>query len=171
MKRNRFWLTYILLTLLQILLCNYLHLPFYIMLTVLPVIVLLMPIRFGTTFSLIVAFITALTVDFLAEGVIGLNALALLPVAFCRRSIIKLVFGQEIFARKENICLSKHGVGKMSIAIVIALGIFLFIYILADGASTRPFWYNFLRFSVSLLIGWIFGILLAPALAQDDRDV
>lgn len=170
MRRNKFWVTYILLTILQILLCNYLRLPFSVMLAFLPVMVLFMPIKYGTTFSLIVAFITALSVDFLADGVIGLNAFALLPVALCRRGIIKMVFGQEIFARKENISLGKHGLGKMSLAVIMALGLYLVIYILADGASTRPFWYNFARFALSLLISWIFAIIVSPALAQDDWD-
>lgn len=171
MRNNRFWLTYLILTVVQILICNYLRLPLFVMISVLPVMVLLIPIRFGAIFSMLLAFGTALSIDFLAEGVIGLNALAIVPVALCRKSIIKLVFGQEIFARKESISLPKHGVGKMSMAIILALLIYLIIYIIADGAATRPFWYNFFRLVLSTVASWAMSIAMVPALTQDDRDL
>lgn len=170
MKEYRFFLTYALIVLVQILICNYLNLSLYVALSLLPVIVLFIPIRYSTSFALVVAFLTGLAVDYFAEGLVGLNALALLPVAFCRKSIINLVFGDEIFARQEDISINQHGVLKVSIAIIIAQSLFMLIYIWADGAATRPFWFNLTRFLMSVIIGWLISLFVSEALVQDRRE-
>ena len=170
MKNDRFFLTYLLVVLVQILICNYLNLSMYVALSLLPVIVLMIPIRYSTAVALVVAFATGLVVDYLSEGLVGLNALALVPVALCRRSVIKLVFGDEIFARGENISLEQHGVMKMSIAIIASQSIFLLIYIWADGAATRPFWFNVTRFMLSVILGWLLSLLISGALTPDRRE-
>ena len=171
MRRNHYFLTYFLLLILQILVSNYLNLSPYVTLSVLPVMILMLPIRFGTIFAMILAFVSGLTVDWLSEGVIGLNALALVPVALARKGIIYLVFGSEFFARKEDISLRKHGFAKMSVAIVMSHALFLLFYIWADGAATRPFSFNALRFGVSLVAGWLLAILLSRTLATNDHDL
>lgn len=171
MKRNHYFLSYLLLLVLQMLLCNYLNLSPYVTISLLPVMILMLPIRFGTVFAMVLAFVSGLAVDWLSEGVVGLNALALVPVALARKGIIYLVFGSEFFARKENISPRKHGYTKMSVAIVMALGLFLLIYIWADGAATRPFSFNALRFAVSLVAGWLLSLLLSKALAINDHDL
>ncbi|MBR1575813.1 MAG: hypothetical protein IJ654_05110 [Bacteroidales bacterium] len=171
MKRQHYFLTYFLLLILQILICNYLHVSPYLMLSILPVMILMLPIRFGTVFAMILAFVSGLAVDFLAEGVIGLNALALVPVALARKGIIYLIFGSEFFARKEDISIRKHGVTKMSVALVMAQTLFLLIYIWADGAATRPFLFNTIRFAVSLAAGLLLSLLLSHTLATNDHDL
>jgi len=171
MNRNHFFLTYILLLILQILICNYLHLSLYVTLTVLPVMVLLIPINYGAVFAMIIAFLTGLTVDFLAEGVIGLNAFALIPVAFCRKGILQFVFGSELFARKENVSLKRHGLGKMMMAISLAQSIFLLLFIWADGAFARPFWFNLLKFFTSLLTGVVLSTVLSSSLTLNEHDL
>ena len=64
---------YILLLIIQLLLCNYFMLSPYVMLTLLPAMVLSIPLRYATPQVLLIAFVTALAVDFLADGVPGLN--------------------------------------------------------------------------------------------------
>ena len=98
MKRG-FWIAYILLLMAQLLLSNYFHVTPYIFLTILPVMVLCIPIRVGTVGAMFIACLSGLVIDFLSEGVIGLNALALIPVAYTRNGIIGLIFGPELFAR------------------------------------------------------------------------
>ena len=170
MRRNHYFLTYFLLLILQILVCNYLNLSPSVTLSVLPVMILMRPIRFGTVFAMILAFVSGLAVDWLSEGVIGLNALALVPVALARKGIIYLVFGSEFFARKEDISFRKHGFAKMSVAIVMSQTLFLLFYIWAD-AATRLLSFNAIRFGVSLLAGWLLAILLSRTLDSNDHDL
>ena len=169
MRKARFYLVFVVLTIVQMLICNYFHLSAYLMLSILPVMVLCLPLRVGTTGAMIIAFVTGLVVDLLAEGMLGLNTLALVPVAYARKGIIRLVFGDELFARKEDFSVRKNGFGKVAVAIFIAQALFLLIYIWADGAGTRPFSFNAIRFGVSLLAGWAVSLLIIDILAPDTR--
>ena len=169
MKKARFYLVYVVLTIVQMLICNYFHLSAYLMLSLLPVMVLCLPLRVGTTGAMIIAFVTGVVVDLLAEGMLGINTLALVPVAYVRKGVIRLVFGDELFARKEDFSIRKNGFGKVAVAIFIVQALFLLIYIWADGAGTRPFSFNAIRFGVSLLAGWAVSLLVIDILAPDTR--
>ena len=168
MKRG-FWIAYILLLLAQLLLSNYFHVTPYIFLTILPVMVLCIPIRVGTVGAMLIACLSGLAIDFLSEGVIGLNALSLIPVAYARHGIIGLIFGPELFARKEDFSVGRCGFGKVAMALFLSLLIFLVIYIWADGAGTRPLWFNGLRLGASLVASFIVSLLTLGALAPDPR--
>jgi hypothetical protein len=169
MKRGEFWIAYVLLLVAQLLLSNYFHVTPYIFLTILPVMVLCIPIRMGTVGAMFVAALTGLAVDYLSEGVLGLNALALIPVAFARNGIIGLVFGRELFARKEDFSVERCGFGKVAMALFLSTLLFLVIYIWADGAGTRPLWFNGLRLAASLGASFVVSLLTLGVLAPDPR--
>lgn len=167
MTNTRFLTTFLLLLLVQMCITNFFRISPYLMLSILPAMILLIPIRRGTVPALLIAFFTGLAVDFLAEGLPGLNTVALLPVAFFRLNIIRLVFGEEVFARKEDISVPRQGIWKMSVAILMAQALFLIIYIWIDGAGTRPLWFNSIRFAVSLVGGFILSLFVANILAPE----
>ena len=169
MRKPVFWLIYVLLVIAQLLLTNYLRVSPYLMLTILPVMVLCISIRTGTLGAMLIAFVTGLAVDFLSDGLPGLNALALVPVAYCRNGIIRLVFGTEVFAREEDFSVQKNGFGKVFQALFIAQVIFLVIYIWVDGAGMRPFSFNAIRFAVSLVGGILISLPTLGLLAPDSR--
>ena len=169
MRHSEFWLVYFLLFLAQLLLGNYFTFTPYLMLSILPVMVLCIPIRIGSVGAMVIAFATGLLVDLLSEGVLGLNALALVPVAWLRNPVIRLVFGGELFARKEDFSANKSGIGKVALALFIVQAVFTFIYVWADGASVRPFWFNATRFGLSLAAGFVLSLLTVPVLAPDTR--
>ena len=161
-----FWM-FVILTVAQMLITNYLHLSYYITLSILPTLILFLPIRIGTVGAMVIAFITGFAVDFFAEGLIGINMLSLVPVAFIRRSLLSLVFGGEIFARQEDPSAGKNGIGAVLLAILLAEALFLAVYILADGAGMRPVWFNLIRFVCSLGVGTVLSLFAADLLTGD----
>ena len=169
MKKPGFWLIYLFLLVAQLLLSTYANFSPYVIVTLLPVMVLCMPIRVITYASLVIAFATGLTVDFLSEGLLGLNALALVPVAFARNAIIRLFFGEELFAREEDFSIHRSGFGKVAMAVVLSVAIFLVVYIWADGAGTRQFAFNAIRFAASLAVSSGLSLLVVNLLAPDSR--
>ena len=112
---------------------------------------LTLPHNRSALYSMPLAFIIGLCVDLLC-GVPGLCSLALVPVAFVRRSVMGLIFGSEMFVRGENLSFSKHSPGKIFLAETILTAIFLLIYIWVDGAGTRSLWFNLIKGGVSLLV-------------------
>lgn len=169
MRKNEFWAVYLLLLLAQLLLSNYFNISPYLMVTILPVMVLCIPIRVGPAPAMLIAFATGLVVDLLSEGLLGLNALALVPVAGLRFPLIRLMFGEELFARKEDFCPRRHGLGKAAAATFLALAVFILVYVWADGAGTRPFWFCAARWAASLAASLFLSLACLPNLAPDTR--
>lgn len=169
MKDLSFGIKYLLLAVAQILLWNYFNFSQYLMLVFLPVMILCLPIHRGSIFAMILAFATGFATDFFSSGMMGLTSLALVPVAFARRWIIQLIFGEEVFARGENITIRRQGLPKMMLATLIATAIFLALYIWADGAGTRPLWFNAVKFAASLVLGTLVSIFIENLLEADNR--
>ena len=166
---QNFKLLYFLLVICQIVICNYAYLGPYIMLSILPAMVMCIPLSVGTAGCMLIAFITGLSVDWLSEGLIGINAAALLPVALARQTFIRIFLGEDIINRKDSFSIRKNGIGKVSIAMAAAYMLFLGIYIFLDGAGTRPFWFCTARFGVSLIVNMSLAFLTANILTPDDR--
>lgn len=169
MRKGDFWIYYAFLLVAQLLLSNYLYATPYVTLSILPVMVLTISIGIGSVPAMLIACVTGLAVDWLSDGVLGLNALALVPVAFARDGIIRLIFGNELFARNEDFSVTKNGFGKVALAVFIAQFIFLVIYIWADGAGVRPLWFNAARLGASLAAGFAVSLMCLGALARDTR--
>ena len=168
MRKPGFLLLFILLLIAQVLLGVYCNFPRWFTLTLLPVMILCIPIKRNTIFCLFAAFITGFLVDFLQDGMLGLTILSLVPVALLRRGIIQLVFGSEVFSRGEDISFRRQGTGKMTLAIVMVTGIFLAIYIFVDCAGTMPRWFCFCRWLISLAGDTIIGLFCADLLTKDE---
>lgn len=169
MRKAGFFAVYMIMLVAQLVLTNYFHFTQYIILTILPVMVLCIPLKISTIVAMLIAFGSGLAVDLLSEGLLGLNALALVPVALCRKEMIRLIFGEELISRGEDFSVKRSGLGQVLLAIVIAQAMFLAVYIWADSAGTRPFWFNFLRFLLSLISGVLVSLLIVDTLAPDSR--
>ena len=170
MKTNQnFGLLFVLVLICQIILCNYTHLGPFIMLTMLPAMILCIPTGISTITCMLIAFAAGLATDFLAEGLLGLNAAALLPVSLSRNGIIRIFLGEDIIARKDSFSVRKNGLGKVSLALLSATALFLAVYIFLDGAGTRPFWFSLSKFGASLACNWLIGLGVIHTLTPDDR--
>ncbi len=166
---QHFGLYYFLMAVVQIIICNFFHLSPYITLTILPVMVMSIPLNVGTVPAMLLAFVTGLAVDMFGEGLLGINTLALVPVAILRKPLIRMVFGEEVIEREETISIRKYGPIKMSIAILVVHTLFLVIYTAADGAGTRPFWFNAARVAASLVPGYVLSLIVSGVLLPDKR--
>lgn len=160
MRNLQFWLVYLILLVAQTVICAAFNFSQLVSFWFLPMMILCTPIRFNTNSLLVLAFVSGVLVDLLSQGVLGLTAAALLPVALCRNLVVRLVFGSEVFSRGEDISLRRQGLLKMSIAVALVTALFLILFIAADGAGTRPFWFNAVRFLLSLVVDTFFSLLL-----------
>ena len=83
--------------------------------------------------------------DVFSDAVLGLNAMSLVPVALARKYIIRTFIGEETVEREESFSFRKNGLGKVSASIALCELIFFAIYIIMDGAGTRPSVHAFLE--------------------------
>ena len=144
-----FAVTYVLLAAAQIIICNYMFLGPLVTLTLLPPLVMFLPLSQKTSVSMAVAFITGLAVDWISDGVLGLNTAALVPVALLQKPLIRLFVGDDIVVRGDAVSVNKSGWFKVLAPGAVALGLFLAIYIILDGAGTKTFLFNLGRWGCS----------------------
>lgn len=166
---QHFGILYTLLVIGQAVLCNYAALGPYVTLSMLPAMVLCIPTSMSTATCMLIAFASGLAVDWMSEGILGLNAAAIVPVALLRNWIIKIFMGEDLITRGDRFTFKKNGAGKISAAAVFVVAIFLAIYIFLDGAGTRPTWFNMTRFGVSLICNLLLSYAVINILSPDDR--
>ena len=169
MRNPIFGIAYILLVIVQMVICNYFQFSPYFVISILPAMVLCIPLTISTHICMLIAFATGLSVDWLAEGLIGINASALIPVAYARKTLIRIFLGEDLISRKETFSFRKNGVGKISTALAVTYVMFFAFYIFLDGAGTRTFSFNFLRFILSLLLSLIPGLMVTGSLTKEER--
>lgn len=167
MRNTYFMVESALLLLVQVLIWNFLNLTPFVVLCFLPTIVLCLPIDTRPVISMLIALLISYLADFFTHGILGLTAVALLPVAYSRRFIIRLVFGSELFARGEDICFSKQGPMKMTLAITFCTVLFFLIYVWVDSAGMRTFGFNALRFFFSSVASILLSVGVSALLTSD----
>ena len=167
---NKYWLTYLLLLIAQIILGDVLDLSQHVVLFFLPLMILSLPISYGSIHTMIVAFLTGFAVDFFTHGVLGLTVMALVPVAFTRELVIKLVFGNELVARQEDLSVHKQGFPKVALAALISTALFLLIYVPVDCAGARPFGFVVSKILLSLLVSIPVSLYAARLLSIKEAD-
>ena len=161
---------YILLFVAQSALWNYGNFSQYLLIVFLPAMILCLPVERGPVYAMVLAFVTGLLMDFMVTGQLGLTSLALVPVALLRRPVIRLVFGSELFARGEDLSFHRQGWQKFVLAVLLATAVFLLVFLWADGAGTRPLWFNALKFAVSLAAGTLLGVFVAYVMLEDSGE-
>ena len=166
MRLNEFTLKFFLLLIAQILIWNYFNFSQYLTVVFLPAMILVLPIERSTNHAMVLSFICGLFVDFFC-GMMGLTSLALVLAAFIRRPVIRLSLGTEVFSRNENISFHRQSWAKILLAILLLTAAFLVVYIWADGAGTRPTWFNIVRFLLSLLVSTGVSLFVADILCSD----
>ena len=163
--RQRYLLTWVILTVIQILLGGLLNLSQYVVLCFLPVMIMSLPITFSTFVLMLIAFATGFVVDFFTNGLLGLNICALVPVALARNWLIRLVFGSELLSRQEDISIHKQGPAKVLLAILLANTLFFAVFVPVDCAGTRPFAFVALRMVISTILSTLVSYYVAGVLA------
>jgi len=166
---QHFWLYWFLMLILQLVICNYFLVSPLVTLSLLPAMVFCLPVELSTVLLMLIAFATGLSVDILAEGVLGLNAIALVPVALFKKPLMRMLFDRDSVERGNGFSFKRNGGIAIAIALTIELVIFLTIYIIADGAGTREISYNLLHFLASFAACLTFGMICTHILTKQNN--
>lgn len=152
MKNYRFILIYIVMVVVQVLLVNFFPLSRYLLVSVLPALILVLPVDTRAIPAMLVSFALGFAVDFFSNGMLGISSLALVPAGLVRGAVIDGVFGDELSSRGDELSVQRLGVPKMVLASLILCSVYFLVYIWADSAGTVPFWPATLRFALSVLV-------------------
>ncbi len=163
-------LKYFLLFLAQVAVWNYFNFSQYIFVVFLPALILCLPLDRGPIRAMIIAFLTGLAADFLVTGQLGMASFALVPVALMRRSVVRLAFGSELYARGEELSFHRQGWQKFLLCIVILTAVYLAIHLWVDGAGMYPLGFNALKFGISLLVSSAVSMAVAYLMLEEKGE-
>ena len=167
MKGYRFILLCVVLIVAQVFLINYFSLSRYVVISLLPAIILMLPLKMGSISSMLVAFVIGFVVDFFSNGMLGMTSIALVPVALTRFSVYGMVFGDEMSSRADVISISRLGVPKMALAALLMCGLYFLVYVWVDSAGTVPFGPAALRFLLSVVVCTPISVLVSKLLRPE----
>ena len=171
MKTSRdFILLYLLLLIAQLVICNYLYLSQFVVLSILPAMILCIPLTVNSVSALVIAFATGLVTDLLGDGLAGLNILALLPVAAFRKPLIGSIFGYDIVERQGRFNIRNNGFFPCMGAVLIMTALFMAAYIFADCAGTRPLWFLAVRWVASTAASGLLCLIVFNTLNPRERS-
>jgi len=167
MKDYRFIIVFVALTIVQIFLCNFLNLSRFVLVSFLPALVLMLPLRFGNIPMMVLGFVLGFAVDFFSTGMLGITSFALVPVALARNFTIDILFGDELGSREGELSVSRFGIPKFVLAMLILCIVYFLLYVWVDAAGTQTFWECALRFFLSVLVSTPVCILVAKLLRPE----
>lgn len=167
MKDYKYIIVFAVFTVVQIILCNFLNLSRFVVLSVMPALVLMLPLRWGDIPMMIAAFCLGFIVDFFSTGMLGFTSLALVPVALARNFTVALLFGDELGAREGELSVTRFGFPKFVLATLILCILYFSLYVWIDAAGTQPFWECALRFTLSVLVSAPVCILASKLLRPE----
>ncbi len=171
MSNGKFWSIYVILVFCQMVVCNFFNFSPLVFLSILPAMVLCIPVRVRTPWAMVIAFVTGLVIDFAADGLPGLNALALVPVAFSRNAILIMTLGKDNYGDPDTPDFRDKGFGKVAFATFLAVGLFCLLYTIFDGAGARPFGFLALRFVISTAVSILVSLLVIRAMGPEKKRI
>lgn len=164
MKDGRFLLMFIMLLIVETVLAKYCQIGPYIYISLLPAMILCLPTTSDGIRIMLEAFACGLLVDFLADGVPGLNACAAVPLAAMQKSILRLMIDEELVTRGYSFTYRRYGVVKIGAALLLMSVVYFTIYCIFDNAGERPFGFILLKILLSTLFSLPFGLVVCNIL-------
>lgn len=158
----------VLLIICQILLSEYVNIWPLLYLAIFPQFIILLPPAMNRSLYMLVAFTLGMAIDIFADGIPGLNASALVAMAYSRPLVLKLVLSRGTIENSDNLPLLPRSVEpqKLTMLNIILLAIFFTVYILLDSAGSFTFWYTFLKIAVCIIANTIISVICSTVLFE-----
>lgn len=165
MPDNKSIISLILMLMIQLILTKYCQFEPFVYICLLPAIVLCLPTYKASWRIMAVAFVAGLLVDGLADGPLGLNAMAAVVVAAIQKLTLRLCIGEEIVERGYGFSYHENGFFKIFLALIISSAVFFAVYVIADSAGIRSGCFNFMKWICSTGASVLFGLFAVNILS------
>lgn len=153
-------LQWVIIIALQCILDNYVDLGIYTRIVLLPILILTLPYRYLTISSMILAFLTGLSVDIFTTGVLGLNAGALAGVAFVRQKMLHTFIDERNIERHDSPDHKAMGTGRGLFYVLFSYFVFFTIHTILDNFGFTPILITLPKIAVGTITGGLIGYIL-----------
>ena len=158
----------VLLIVCQILLSEYVNIWPVLYIAIFPQFIILLPPSVNKSAQLLIAFALGIAIDIFADGVLGLNAAALVAMAYTRPLFLKLILPKTNLDTTDNLPLLPRTVEIQKLALLnaIMLGIFFLVYVLLDSAGSFTFWYTLLKVVLCIIANTALSVVCSIVLFE-----
>ena len=163
MNKSHSILFFVLVFLLQLAISNYVNLGPWITISLIPFLILQLPVQRTPHVALLSAFGLGLLLDWLSAGVLGLNAFAAVMTAAPHCLLYRRLLNNDRYEETRILRLRDIGFSKYFHYLLILTAIYLAAYLLLDCVSVRPIGFILVKFVASTLASTALGLLLAYA--------
>lgn len=163
MNKSHSILFFVLVFLLQLAISDYVNLGPWITISLIPFLILQLPMHRTPHVALLSAFGLGLLLDWLSAGVLGLNAFAAIMTAAPHRLLYRRILNNDRNDETRILRLRDVGFSKYFHYLLNLTAIYLAAYILLDCVSVRPIGFILVKFVASTLASTALGLLLAYA--------
>lgn len=163
MNKSHSILFFVLVFLLQLAISDYMNLGPWITLSLIPFLILQLPMQRTPHVVLLSAFGLGLLLDWLSAGVLGLNAFAAVMAAAPRRLLYRRIINNDRHDETWIPLLRNVGFSKYLNYLLILTAIYMAAYILLDCVSIRPIGFILVKFVASTFASTALCLLLAYA--------
>ena len=154
-------LFFVLLFILQLVISDYVHLGPWVTLTLIPLLIICIPLSRSPHAVLLIAFALGLGLDILSDGVPGLNAFAAVLAAAPRKFFYRILVNADRQDKTEVPKIREVGLLKYLKYLGVITALYLAAYILVDCVSFRPPLFLLGQF----LISWVASTALCLLLS------
>ena len=157
-----------LLIICQILLSEYVNIWPLLYIAIFPQFIILLPPALNRSAHLLIAFVLGMAIDIFADGVPGLNAAALVAMAYIRPFFLKITLSKANLDTTDNQPLLPRTVEIQKLAMLngCMLAVFFLVYIMLDSAGSFPFWYTILKIAVCVIVNCIISLVCSKVLFE-----
>lgn len=164
MREGRFILMAALIVILQIIMTKYCQIGPFLYVTMLPAVILCMPTSRPTWYVMLIAFILGLVTDGLADGPLGLNAMALIPAAALQKPLVRFFIDEDCVERGYPFTFHRYGYFGPAKALAVEVLLFFILYVIFDSAGERSFGFNLSKILISSLASIVVGMVVCGIL-------
>ncbi len=148
------------LLLIQLLISGYINIWPMLYIAVFPLLVITLPYTCNHIVSILTAFCFGLLVDILSDGVLGLNAAAIVAIAYFRPLLFRVAVSKTILENTIEITQRTIGTTQFLLVTALSYAIFFTIYIALDSWGYFSFIYTIARFLLNIIINTAVALLL-----------
>lgn len=167
MTSGKFLILTFIVLLIQLFVAEFINLSTLLYIVITPLPILMLPYNFNNSLIMVIAFAIGLLTDLSYDGVMGLNAAALVAVAFFRKPVVKLVVSKTT---RENLTeINSHTLGRSSLTVILLLlySLFFLFYIALDNVLYFSFVYTLARFIINVIVNTFIIMILEFAILRN----
>lgn len=140
----------ILLLIAQGIIGNYLNITIYLSIALPSFVILMLPCKLKTIWTILIAFALGIITDILGNEILGITSAALTAAAVCRKGILNISIKKEILNSEAYLSHPAISIAHFAIYAAVFLAIYFMVYIPLDNSGFTPFFPISLRFVISL---------------------